>query len=136
MLYAHWSDVPPHRWPWQNFSPQELASRGDGSILIDQDAMEKLQWARSTLGRALVVSSAYRDPIHNARVGGAPRSSHKAGHAFDLGLSGHDRHGLLTVCRSAGFSGFGFYQTFLHVDCGPARQWHGGNIARKLWTTS
>jgi len=134
MFYAHWEDVPPQHWPWGNFTPEELASQGDQSIMIDAEAIDRLQWTRGTVGR-MIVNSAYRDPIHNARVGGAPLSGHKFGHAFDISLRGHDRHGLLNTCRSAGFTGFGFYQTFLHVDCGGRRQWYGDNIARTTWTS-
>ena len=133
MLYSHHSEVPAAAWPWANFTPAELASRGDGSLLLEEDAIGRLQWARNQADRAFHIHSAYRDPIHNARVGGAPRSRHKSGDAFDIGLLGHARHVLLNLCRAAGFTGFGFYQTFLHVDLGPRRTWYGGNIARQLW---
>ena len=75
----------------------------------------------------MLITSAYRDPVHNARVGGAPLSRHKAGDAFDISLrtsaGGHTRAQLLAVCQAAGFTGFGFYSSFLHVACGPARRW-------------
>lgn len=121
--FAHWSEVPAGIWRWPDFSPREIASRGDGSILIVPAALDRLQWARSELARPMLITSAYRDPVHNARVGGAPLSRHKAGDAFDISLRGHTRAQLLAVCEVAGFTGFGFYSTFLHVDCGPARRW-------------
>lgn len=124
MLYAHHSEIPPGVWRWENFAPVEVASRGDGSLLLVDEAMDALQKARSRLGRPLRINSAYRDPVHNALVGGAPRSKHKEGHAFDVALAGHDRAALIAALRDAGFRGFGLrYRTFVHVDMGRRRTW-------------
>lgn len=133
----HYSEVRLNDWPWLNFKPAEIASRGDGSIAIETDAMDALQDLRNDYGRGLVISSAYRDPIHNARVGGAPRSAHKLGLAFDLALYSaeirDERHQLYEIARANGFRGFGFYSTFMHVDLSRRRQWYGGNRAREFW---
>ncbi|MDO9500612.1 D-Ala-D-Ala carboxypeptidase family metallohydrolase [Falsiroseomonas sp.] len=126
--FAHWRAVPASLWPWPDFSPAEIASRGDGSLLLVPEALDRLQAARTRIGRPFVIHSAYRDPVHNARVGGAPLSRHKTGDAFDIALAGHDRAALLAACRAAGFRGFGFYSRFLHVDLGPERNWG-------LWTS-
>ncbi len=124
MLYAHFSEVPARAWRWPDFAPREIASRGDGSLLLVAEALDALQAARSALGRPLRIASAYRDPVHNALVGGAPRSKHKEGHAFDVALAGHDRARLADALRAAGFRGFGLrYGTFIHVDMGPRREW-------------
>lgn len=121
--FGHWSEVPEQIWRWPDFSPREIASKGDGSILIVPAALDRLQWARYRIGRPMVITSAYRDPLHNARVGGAPLSRHKVGDAFDIALAGHDRWRLLAACQDAGFSGIGLYNSFLHVDCGSTRRW-------------
>ncbi len=123
MLYAHHSDVPQDVWRWPNFTPAEIASNGDGSVLINADAMDKLQLLRDLIGRPLIINSAYRDPIYNAKVGGAPLSMHKQGRAFDIALRGHDRRQLARAAQAAGFTGFGYYNTFLHVDTGRKRSW-------------
>lgn len=122
MLYRHWSEVPARIWTYQNFTPYELSSNGDGSILVNHDALAKLQRLREKVG-PLIINSAYRDPIYNARIGGAPRSMHKEGRAFDISLRNHDRTELLQAALSVGFAGVGKYQTFLHVDTGPRRSW-------------
>lgn len=90
--------------------------------MVVPDAIDRLQRARN-MGGALVVLSAYRCGIHNARVGGAPRSMHKTGAAFDLRTLPAQRQYTLTHARVAGFTGFGFYRTFLHVDTGRERSW-------------
>ena len=124
MFWPHFSEVRPRRWRWPNFAPAELASRGDGSLLLVEEALDALQAARDAVGRPFQINSAYRDPIHNALVGGAPRSKHKEGHAFDLALAGHDKAELVQTLKACGFRGFGLrYRTFVHVDMGPRRAW-------------
>ena len=123
-LYAHWSHIKQNDWPARFFKPAELASRGDGSLLVVRRAIKQLDGVRAALGKPIKINSAYRDPIHNAKIGGAPMSRHKFGDAFDISLSNHDKDRLVAVCRDKGFTGFGLrYRTFLHVDCGPARSW-------------
>lgn len=132
----HWSDVPPASWPWQNFSPEKMASHGDGSLILVRPAMDALQAVRDVLGEPMYINSAYRDPIYNAQIGGAALSQHKVGDAFDISLRGLERHDLHNLCMKIGFTGFGFYQTFLHVDLGRPRHWYGGNRSKALWTRS
>ena len=88
-----------------------------------RQAMQAIGSARTQaeIDKAAAVLS--RDPVHNARVGGAPLSRHKLGDAFDVALAGHDREALRAAARAAGFRGFGHYRTFLHVDLGPRREW-------------
>ena len=73
----HWRDVDLAAWRWTNFSPAELASKGDGSIKLSCATLDKLQALREWLGVPLIVTSAYRDPEHNRRVGGAKHSQHR-----------------------------------------------------------
>lgn len=123
MYFNHYSEVPPEIWRWKNFSPVELASNGDGSLLIVPKALDCLQYVRDRGRKALIINSAYRDPIYNAKIGGAPLSRHKYGDAFDISLRNQDLDELYGLCKEAGFRGFGFYNTFLHVDLGKPRTW-------------
>jgi hypothetical protein len=82
-FYDHWRDVPEKAWRWPNFSPAEIACRGTGKLLINEPALDKLQALRNRLGKPLIVRSAYRSPEHNRAVGGATRSKHMDGAAFD-----------------------------------------------------
>jgi len=94
-----------------NMSPQALA------------AWEQLN---ATWGKPLTVNSAYRDPAQNAAAGGAKRSQHMHGNAFDVstaGLSPADRAALVQAANSAGFTGYGGYNNALHLDVGPRRTW-------------
>jgi len=96
--------------------------------------MDKLQQARDISGRPFRILSAHRCALHNARVGGAPLSQHLR-LAADISLRGHAPHALAAACKSAGFTGFGYYQNFLHIDLGRARKWYGGPKAKTLWQT-
>jgi len=124
-FYDLWRDVPDDTWHWPNFSPAEIACRGTGKLLINGPALDKLQALRDRLGKPLIVRSAYRSPEHNRTVGGATRSKHMDGAAFDIAMTNHDPEAFEAAAREVGFLGFGFYPRsgFVHVDLGPARQW-------------
>jgi len=123
--WKHWREVEPRDWRWPNFSPQEMACRGTGRLLVDYDAMDKLQDLRRRLGVPMIVRSAYRSPEHNRAVSGAKRSQHLLGRAFDIAMSNHDPRAFEITARACGFTGFGFYPRagFMHIDTGPAREW-------------
>ena len=89
-FHNHWRDVPESAWRWPNFSPAEIACRGTGKLLVNEPALDKLQALRDRLGKPLIVRSAYRSPEHNRAVGGATRSKHMDGAAFDIAMTNHD----------------------------------------------
>jgi zinc D-Ala-D-Ala carboxypeptidase len=123
--YTHWSKVPKSAWRWKSFSPQEIACKGTGSIAINEDALDKLQALRDKLGRPLILTSAYRSPEHNKRVGGAKNSQHMLGIAFDVRMENQDPQKFEAAARAVGFTGFGYYpkQGFMHIDTGAKRSW-------------
>ena len=121
--WSHWSLVDPAEWRWENFSPAELASNGDGSLVVVGYALDILQELRTLMGQPLTINSAYRDPIYNAVVGGAPLSRHKVGDAFDVSIVGLDKWQLEGLAKQVGFEGFGYYNSFLHLDTGGFRSW-------------
>lgn len=125
VLYPSWRDFPPGEWRWPNFSPAEMACRGDATLMIHAPSLDKLQALRIALGKPMVVLSAYRSPAHNKAVGGAKHSQHLAARAFDISMANHDPESFERAARAAGFTGFGFYprQNFMHIDTGPAREW-------------
>lgn len=120
-------------WPWPNFTTTEMACRHCGRGYHCPEFMDRLQAAREAVCRPFHILSGHRCALHNARVGGAPLSQHLQ-LAADISLYGHDRHYLRAACQRAGFSGFGYYTTFLHIDLGRPRQWYGNQRARDLWT--
>jgi uncharacterized protein YcbK (DUF882 family) len=124
-FYTHWRDVDLSEWKarWPNFHPSEIACRHCGALLVDEAFMDTLQRQRDESGQPIVITSAYRCPIWNAMIGGAPLSMHKRGKAGDQALRGRPLATVESEARASGFKGFGRYKTFLHADMGRARAW-------------
>jgi zinc D-Ala-D-Ala carboxypeptidase len=127
--YPSWRLVDLGEWTkrWPNFSPQELACKGTGALKIDAKALDALQALRVAVGKPMRITSAYRSPSHNRKVGGAVHSRHLISDAFDVQMPGHDPAAFEIAARRAGFTGFGYYPhsatPFMHIDMGPARTW-------------
>jgi zinc D-Ala-D-Ala carboxypeptidase len=109
------------RWP--NFTEQEVACSHCGELGVTEDALDTLQALRTAIQKPMTINSGYRCPEHNQAIGGAEKSYHVRGLAFDISLQGHDKDKLSASAQEAGFKGFGYYDTFLHVDTGPSRVW-------------
>ena len=123
MLYDHYEEAE-YDWIWSPyFKPEEIACKGTDELLVNPNGLDVLVRARILADKAFTINSSYRSRLHNARVGGAPKSAHREGIAFDISLRGHDRNELLRQCREAGFGSFGKYKTFLHVDTRRNRKW-------------
>ena len=118
------------RWP--NFSSSELSCRHCGGLYLWPEFIDRLQRLRETMNAPLRILSGHRCALHNARVGGAPLSEHLK-LAADISLQGLNRFYLRDAAKQAGFTGFGYYTTFLHVDLGRPRHWAGSEKARQLW---
>ncbi len=120
ILFPTWRDVAADRWNWPNFSPEEMACRGDGSLTIDVGFMDRLQSLRERVGFALPVTSGYRSPAHDRAVGGA--GVHPSGQAADIQIAGADAWRLLEVAFTLHFAGIGVHQRgpyrdrFIHID--------------------
>ncbi len=128
-VYKTWQQFPMSEWRWPNFSPQELASKREGELMIDEDALDKLQKLRNILGKPLLITSAYRSEAHNRAVGGASRSQHRLAKAFDVRMDNQDPQHFESVAKAVGFTGIGHYPKsgFMHIDTGPARRWNDGS---------
>jgi hypothetical protein len=113
------------QWRWKYFTRDELACKGSNSFVINEDALDKLEKMREIMGAPLKINSAYRSPSYNKKIGGAKNSMHVQGRAFDVSIKGHNPSTLYTAALHAGFTGFGFYRTFLHVDTSNKRSWGG-----------
>ena len=92
----------------------------DGSdvILISQELAALLQKIRDHFERPVEISSGYRTPAYNKKIGGAEKSQHLLGMAADIAIAGVSP---LEIAQYAEFlqpasGGIGVYQTFTHVD--------------------
>lgn len=127
-MIKHHSDIAKKNWSFKWFSPQEIACRKTGTVLITVESMaaiSKLEAIRTATGAPIMINSGYRSPSHNSAIGGAKNSLHMRGVAFDVSMGNHDPVDFERAARDAGFTGFGYYpdQGFIHIDTGPIRTW-------------
>lgn len=86
-----------------NFVVDELRSHGNGDCFVKRDLLKALEDLRARLNMPVHVIDAYRDPQHNAAVGGASDSMHLWGLAADIpGICG-----WRVVANMQVFSGIG-----------------------------
>lgn len=111
------------RWP--SFRAEELACNGTGDLRIHYATLDGMQKIRDAIARPLIITSYYRSPQYNAKVGGSPNSRHLAGMAFDTTTwpSERGRFEMALIAGRYGFQGMGLYDTFTHYDTGPRRWW-------------
>lgn len=86
-----------------------------------------LHEAEAHFGKRIVVTSGFRDPQHNARVGGAKHSQHLLCDAADIQMVGVSKWDLARYFRSrADIGGVGTYcsTNSIHVDIGRRRDWN------------
>jgi hypothetical protein len=103
-----------------HFDSREFACRHCGVELWTDHLVEHLERLRGIIGEPLLIVSAYRCAVHNARIGGAGGSMHLTGEAVDL------RRGYARVSQAshAGFTGIGAslgWATHVDVREKPAR---------------
>lgn len=73
----------------KSFRVREFACKdGSDKILIDSTLVDVLQKIRDHFGKPVIITSAYRSPSHNSKVGGSSSSYHLKGMAADIKVSG------------------------------------------------
>ena len=85
---------------------------------VSEELLHLLENMRDELGEPMHIASGCRCAVHNAVVGGVPRSSHQRGTAADIKcLGGINRRKLVDTAVMHFASGIGVAKTFVHVDC-------------------
>lgn len=88
---------------------------------MDYQLISALDWLRWLMGVPFIVTSGFRCPEHNRRVGGANKSFHLTGQATDITV--HRKSLLPLIYRvaivSGKFNGIGIKEgAFMHFDVG------------------
>ena len=84
---------------------------------VDKEALDALQRVREDFGKAMVLTSAYRCSEHPDEAKKDRPGQHNKGVAFDIYVPwGRDRMRLVELALKHGFKGFGFANSFLHID--------------------
>ena len=102
-----------------HFNSQEFACKcGCGVSKVDPELIEVLEVVRITFRLPVYVTSGYRCPAYNKKVGGAPNSRHLVGEAAHIRVKG------ISVKEVANFLeavypdkyGIGRYPRWTHID--------------------
>ena len=104
---------------------------------VKPQVVRNLEQVSKEVGYQLQVTSGYRSPEYNSRVGGAKKSQHVQGNATDIvqsGLTIQQRQAFISAAVDAGFTAIGVYNTFTHVDIrgGALRAWGSTGSWRSL----
>jgi len=109
----------------KHFGPQEFSN----PELLRPELLSMLDAFREKYGRPILITSSFRDPAHNAAVGGVPDSSHcpgsdglYSGIDFTVGngtFTGQELFDAVVALLAAGFKRIGLYADakHIHVDC-------------------
>ena len=133
MQTAHWSRVEWDSARWPHFTARELACHCCGEMCVWPDALDAIERLRRAMNAPLTINSGHRCALHNAR--GAPLSMHKQ-LAFDVELARHDPGQLERAAHESGFRGFGYGQSFLHLDTRDHQaRWFYGDRSKRKWAS-
>ena len=103
----------------EHFSVKEFAcSDGSDEIRIDPNLVKYLEKIRAHFGKPVRITSGYRSPAYNAKVGGAFHSYHLRGMAADIVISGVSSKLVAQYAETVGCGGVGWYEArnFTHID--------------------
>ena len=124
----------------ENFNSLEFDCHGSGccsETVINPKLVEYVQKIRDHFGKSITVTSGYRCPVHNKRIGGATGSRHSKGDAADIVVAGVAPREVAKYAESIGIKGIGLYETnadghFTHVDTRDVKSfWYGQNEAKR-----
>ncbi|WP_420601495.1 YcbK family protein [Flagellimonas sp.] len=110
------------------FESNDGATMPDGVFENIKELANNLQIIRDYIEEPLTVTSGYRSPEHNLKVGGVPNSQHLLGKAADLIAKDLTSKQLsriiekLTVQGQIAEGGIGLYNGFVHYDIRGARK--------------
>jgi uncharacterized protein YcbK (DUF882 family) len=111
-----------------NFSLEEFNCK-DGSempndVMINIIKLAKnLQVLRDSVGKTITITSGYRSPKYNLKIGGAKDSQHTKGTAADIKVKGMTPKEVAKVIEGLIASGkmtqggIGIYPSWVHYDC-------------------
>jgi uncharacterized protein YcbK (DUF882 family) len=111
----------------ENFSLQEFNSKCGrlmpNNVMINIIELAKnLQVLRDEVKRPITITSGYRSPEHNAKVGGAKNSQHTQGTAADIKVSGMTPKEVALAIEKLieqgkmKQGGIGIYKSWVHYD--------------------
>lgn len=118
----------------EHFYSTEFDCHGSGccsETLVNEKLIEYVEQIRVHFDAPVNITSPYRCPTHNSRIGGAVGSRHSKGDAADIVVKGYSPRVVAQYAESIGILGIGLYETsadghFVHIDTRDYRSfWYG-----------
>jgi len=106
------------------FNLSEFACPCCQKVMLHPRLLAKLEKLREVLERPVYITSGYRCPSYNQKVGGVVNSYHLIGLAADIQVKDINLMELLEIGENIDFNGIGFYEkkNFLHLDVRPTKR--------------
>lgn len=117
-----------------HFNSTEFDCHGSNccsQTVVNEKLIEYLENIREHFNAPISITSPYRCPTHNSRIGGAAGSRHSRGDAADIVVKGISPRTVAQYAESIGILGIGLYETandgyFVHIDTRDYRSfWYG-----------
>ena len=102
----------------EHFKLKEFACKNSEAIIVSEKLCYILEAIRTHFGKQVTITSSYRTPEHNAKIGGAVKSQHMLGLAADIKIQGVKPADIASYARTLmpTYGGIGIYSTFTHID--------------------
>ena len=122
-------------WVSPYFSLRELQSPDTKTVMIDPKVLRCLDKLMQTCTTPIMITSGYRTPAHNEKVGGAKHSFHMRGMAVDCYQQEHTgKEDMIAFAKrglEAGFTIAIVYKGHVHFDVRYESSGHGLKYAKK-----
>lgn len=102
----------------EHFRLEEFACNNSEAVIISEKLCYVLEAIRSHFGKPIIITSGYRTPEYNIKVGGAAKSQHMLGLAADIKIKGVKPSDIASYARilMPTYGGIGIYSSFTHID--------------------
>lgn len=118
----------------EHFNSGEFDCHGRGccsQTVVNENLIVYLEKIREHFDAPITITSPYRCPTHNSRIGGAVGSRHSRGDAADIVVKNVAPREVAKYAESIGILGIGLYETsadghFVHIDTRDVKSfWYG-----------
>lgn len=114
----------------EHFKVREFAQKDFrcDKVIVDTELIDVLEDIRAHFNKPVIVTSGYRTPEYNAKIGGVKNSQHTKGTAADIKVSGIPAREIQKYLKHKypDKYGIGSYLTFTHIDIRDKKaRWRG-----------
>lgn len=112
----------------ENFKLAEFVRQGDTpgerEIMNLIALANRLQLMRDIFAKPITITSGFRGPEHNQKIGGSAGSLHLLGMAADIQVQDMEPDDVFDKLNDIWSGGLGLYDYHVHVDIGARRRWN------------